>query len=71
MPIFEWNYQVEEWSRDHMAPVDLMAGANNLLVARAAYEAACKERPDRVVYLRNGARVLARSKEEPQRKSPH
>lgn len=62
MPIFPWTYQIEEWTADHMRPAELMCGANNLWVAIAAYEAAVKQRPDRVIYLRNGARVVRCSK---------
>ena len=50
-------FRVEVWSfnDDH---VELMAVAKNVMVARAAYEAALKERPDRIVRLRNKAMVL-------------
>jgi len=64
--IFDWTYQIEEWEADHSKPYDLMAGAHNLFVARAAYEEACRQRPDRPIYLRNGSRVLARSHREPE-----
>lgn len=47
-----------------MVPRELMAGAENLWVAIAAYEEACKQRPDRVIYLRNGMRVVRRSEKQ-------
>ncbi len=51
-------FRVEVWSFNDDHVDELMAVARNVMVARAAYEAALKERPDRIVRLRNKAMVL-------------
>ena len=52
-------FRVEVWSFNDDHVDELMAVARNVSVARAAYEAALKERRDRIVRLRNKAMVLA------------
>ena len=52
-------FRVEVWSFNDDHVDELMAVAKNVMVARAAYEAALKERPDRIVRLRNKAMILA------------
>ena len=52
-------FRVEVWSFNDDHVDELMAVVKNVMVARAAYEAALQERPDRIVRLRNKAMVLA------------
>lgn len=63
--VFDWNYQIEEWTFDHSEVFELLAGANNFHVATAAYDEVCRQRPNRPIYMRNGIRVIRRSEEEP------
>lgn len=60
----EHPFKVEVWEGDKIA--ETIAVAGNAIVAGAAYEAAVKERPGRVVILRHGARVVRTTKPEPQ-----
>ncbi len=51
-------FKIEVWSFDDDHVDERLAVAKNSTVAKAAYEAAVKERPDRIVRLRNKAHVL-------------
>lgn len=59
------DYKVEEWDDGHSRPVEILATAGNFYVAKAAYGEAVTQYPNRPIYLRQGARVLARSQPEP------
>jgi hypothetical protein len=54
----DFVFKIEVWSRGDSRIDELLAVAKNVTVARAAYEAACKERPDRIVRLCNKAMIL-------------
>jgi hypothetical protein len=41
---------------------DVLARATNLLIARGVYQAAAKMYPDELIELRQGARVIEKSK---------
>ena len=55
------TFRIEEWDHAGDRPLNLMAIVGNVSVARAAYEAARRDRPDRYVMLRQGARVVTHS----------
>ena len=44
--------------------MDHVAGVENLMVAMAAYEAACQHWPDETITLRQGARIIDDSRKE-------
>lgn len=52
----ELPFKVEVWDGDKVG--EILAVVNHVTVAIAAFEAATRERPGRVVTLRHGARVL-------------
>lgn len=55
-----FTFLVEEWSdRDQVLAV--LAGAENVLVARAAYDVCRKQYPEKRLTLRQGIRVIAES----------
>ena len=56
----EFNFTIEEWSRNGSR---VHAGANNITVARAAYEEQKRQTPDRLIKLKQGARIIERSDE--------
>ena len=58
----DFNFTVEEFDRER--PISVHAGANNISVAQAAYEAVKRELPQRVVALCQRARILQRSDQE-------
>jgi len=55
-------FKVEAWSKKGQNIDRLIATATNLLVARAAYEAAVQLYPGQNITLRQGARVIAETK---------
>jgi len=57
-PLDAFPFCVEVWSHDDQHTDERVAVAKNVAVARAAYAAALKERPDRIVRLRIKARVI-------------
>ncbi len=59
-------FKVEVWEGDKVA--ETLAIAGSVVVAGAAYDAAVKERPGRVVTLRHGARVVRTT--EPAKAAP-
>jgi hypothetical protein len=44
--------------------MDPVAGVENLMVAMAAYEAACRHWPDETITLRQGAHIIEDSRKE-------
>ncbi|MCJ8142985.1 SOS response-associated peptidase [Ancylobacter sp. A5.8] len=62
-PKFEVHlgFRIEEWDHAADRPKHLMALAENISVAHAAFEAARKDRPERYVLLRQGTRVVTDS----------
>jgi hypothetical protein len=58
----ELPFKVEAWSKKGQNIDRLIATATNVLVARAAYEAAVQLYPGQNITLRQGARVIAETK---------
>jgi hypothetical protein len=58
----EFTFMVDEWDDEGSKIVEVIGGANNGLVARAAYEAAVKLRPNANITLRQGALVMEKTK---------
>jgi hypothetical protein len=56
----DFHFAVEQWTQDDLHVEEVMAKCRSVLVANAAFEAAVKQRPRSLIYLRNGTRVLAR-----------
>jgi hypothetical protein len=53
-----FSYRIDVWTNDGESIVEHLAGGENLIVARAAYRAACKRWPKAVITLRRGARIV-------------
>jgi hypothetical protein len=51
-------YRIDRWDVSGDTIVDHVAGIEDLLVAKAAYEAACQRWPGEMITLRQGARVI-------------
>jgi len=51
-------YRIDIWTDDGKNIVEHLAGLENLLVARAAYRAACDRWPHARITLRQGSRVV-------------
>ena len=60
-----FSYRIDVWTTDGESIVEHLAGLENLIVARAAYRAACKRWPKAVITLRQGARVVEGSRHWP------
>jgi hypothetical protein len=52
----------DRWDRDGHTIMDHVAGTEDLMVAMAAYEAACRHWPGETTTLRQGARVIEDSR---------
>jgi hypothetical protein len=57
----QFQFTVEEHDRANRAPFIVHAGANNVGVAWAAYEALRERMPDRLLMLRQASRAIERS----------
>ncbi len=57
-PIDEFTFLVELWTPDDLKVEQVLAGAQNIRMARAAYKEAADIYCDRRVRLRHGARVI-------------
>jgi hypothetical protein len=55
-------YRIDIWTNDGKNIVEHLAGLENLIVARAAYRAACERWPKAVITLRQGARIVEDSR---------
>jgi hypothetical protein len=60
----QFAFRIDRWNRDGHTIMDHDAGVENLLVAMAAYEAACRHWPDETITLRQGARMIEDSRKE-------
>jgi hypothetical protein len=60
-------YRIDIWTDDGKNILEHLAGLENLIVARAAYRAACERWPNARITLRQGARVVEDSR---RRQSP-
>ncbi len=61
---FDLPYMVEQWDDADSHVEELIALTGDYRVARAAYEEAVKQRPGRIVTLRQKTRLLADSRRE-------
>lgn len=52
-------FKVEEWTPDDRHVAEVLATSTNVLVGRAAFDAAVKLRPRAIIVYRHGARVIA------------
>ena len=59
---FDLPYMVEQWDDSDSHVEELIALTGDYRVARAAYEEAVKQRPGRIVTLRQKTRLLADSR---------
>ena len=59
---FDLPYMVEQWDDTDSHIEELIALTGDYRVARAAYEEAVKQRPGRIVTLRQKTRLLADSR---------
>jgi hypothetical protein len=55
-------YRIDIWTDDGQYILEHLAGVENLIVARAAYRAACERWPKARITLRQGARVVEDSR---------
>jgi hypothetical protein len=55
-------YRIDIWTDDGRNILEYLAGLENLIVARAAYRAACERWPNARITLRQGARVVEDSR---------
>jgi hypothetical protein len=55
-------YRIDIWAKDGQNIVEHLAGLENLIVARAAYRAACDRWPNARITLRQGARIVEDSR---------
>ena len=56
----ELPYRIELRSGPNGQSVELLACARSSALARAIFDAACKEYPDRNIFLSRGSRVIAK-----------
>ncbi len=54
----DFAFHVEVWTHDDMHVDQTMAVAKNVMLAKAAYEQCLREREGRIVWLRNGCRIV-------------
>ena len=47
-----FSFRIDRWDRDGNTVMDHVAGVDNLMVAMAAYEAACRHWPGETITLR-------------------
>ncbi|RWI35394.1 hypothetical protein [Mesorhizobium sp.] len=63
-PIDEFTFLVEMWTADDARVERVLAGAQHIRMARAAYDAAADIYGDRRIRLRHGARVITSNCDE-------
>jgi hypothetical protein len=51
-------YRIDRWDITGESVMEHVAGVEDLIVARAAYEAACQRWPGEMITLRQGGRVI-------------
>ena len=59
-----FTFRIDRWDHDGHTIMDHVAWSEDLLVAMAAYEAACRHWPGETVTLRQGTRVIEDSRKE-------
>ena len=55
-------YRIDRWDADGNSVLEHLADIDDLIVARAIYEAACKRCPGERITLRQSARVMEDSR---------
>jgi hypothetical protein len=60
----QFAFRIDRWDREGHTIMDHVAGIEDLMVAMAAFEAACRHWPDETITLRQGARVIEDSRKE-------
>ena len=60
----QFTFRIDRWDHDGHTIMDHVAGSEDLLVAMAAYEAACRHWPGETITLRQGTRVIEDSRKE-------
>jgi hypothetical protein len=58
------EFTVEEWTADESSVFEVLARCSNLMIARGAFTAAVKMRPNAVILLRHGSRVIERHSQQ-------
>jgi hypothetical protein len=56
-------FRLDRWDAEGNSIMEHVAGIDDLRVARASYEAACKRWPGECITLRQGARVIEDSRQ--------
>jgi hypothetical protein len=59
----EFAYRIDRWDTSGGNIIQHIANMNDLELAMAAYEAACKQWPGEIITLRQGARVIEDSRQ--------
>jgi hypothetical protein len=62
----QFAYRIDLWDADGDSVVKHLADIDDLIVARATYEAACKQWPGANITLRQGVRVIEETAERPE-----
>jgi hypothetical protein len=62
IPRSHFVYRIDIWTGDGKSILEHLAGLENLIVARAAYRAACERWPNARITLRQGARIVEDSR---------
>ena len=60
----QFTFRIDRWDHDGHTIMDHVAGSEDLLVAMAAYEAACRHWPGETITLCQGTRVIEDSRKE-------
>ena len=60
----DFTFHVDRWNHDGHTIMDHVAGSEDLLVAMAAYEAACRHWRGETITLRQGTRVIEDRRKE-------
>jgi hypothetical protein len=59
----QFAYRIDLWDADGNNLVKHLADIDDLIVARATYEAACKRWPGECITLRQGTRIIHESRQ--------
>jgi hypothetical protein len=59
-------YRIDRWDADGNSVIERVADIDDLTVAKAIYEAACKQGPGANITLRQGVRVIEDSGKGPE-----
>ena len=59
-------YRIDRWDADDNSVIEHVADIDDLTVAKAIYEAACKQWPGANITLRQGVRVIEDSRKKGQ-----